>query len=317
MDRLKYPPIYNYQLNVMLQNTYPETESTYLSIIVCTRNRAKELRTCLPALIQEAKTFDDVEIVMVDNGSNDDTAAVVSKLAEKERCPVVYVYEPVAGLCVARNRGMKTAKGKVLVYIDDDAVPHKGWVGVIREIFQDQHVDSAGGRIIAKPQGGMPDWFPPGLVWVIGEYYKGDEQRRYNLPHDCPAGGNFAVRKQVSEALGGFDERLKLYNDEVDFFRRMSENGFNSVYFPKMVVDHCPYITRDNLLTKAFRMGQAQSVAAMLAETSLYGQLKRVLKHIFHSVYLGTSWLVTRRFDHAFNFWLNQGGIWGFLKRGI
>src|SRR5690348_12990589 len=91
-----------------------------LSVIICTRNRASEIAECLPGLAEQAKQFSDVEVLVVDNGSTDNTKETVQQLSDRFQFPFRYVFEPIAGLCQARNRGAAEAQAEVLAYIDDD-----------------------------------------------------------------------------------------------------------------------------------------------------------------------------------------------------
>ena len=102
--------------------------SPFLSIIICTRNRADELVNCLPELARQAKHFSDVEVVIVDNGSTDDTKAVVNQASAHHGFIFRYETEPTAGLSRARNRGCAVALGEVLAYVDDDVRIGPVWI---------------------------------------------------------------------------------------------------------------------------------------------------------------------------------------------
>jgi len=82
-----------------------------LSVIICTRNRANDLANCLHELSTQSSEFRDVEIIVVDNGSSDNTRQVVEGFMQSPLPPIKYTVEDKEGLCVARNRGRRAARG--------------------------------------------------------------------------------------------------------------------------------------------------------------------------------------------------------------
>ena len=93
-----------------------------VSVIVCTRNRVHAITACLDSIAVALSHVSPVtaEIVVVDNGSSDDTFAVVQKWAASCAFPVRVVVEPKTGVSAARNCAMRIAQGDLLVFTDDD-----------------------------------------------------------------------------------------------------------------------------------------------------------------------------------------------------
>lgn len=100
--------------------------SVEASILLCTRNRSGDLEKTLQSLTASVREQSiPLEIVVIDNGSTDDTGTVAaSKLGDLGRC----VLEPKAGLSNARNRALREAKGDVLVFLDDDVETNPSWL---------------------------------------------------------------------------------------------------------------------------------------------------------------------------------------------
>jgi glycosyltransferase involved in cell wall biosynthesis len=94
------------------------------SVVVCTRNRCALLQACLASL--DEQTLDRLEVVVVDNGSTDATPAKLDEWRRAAQYRVV-ANEPVAGLSRSRNRGLETARGDLVLFLDDDAVVPVGW----------------------------------------------------------------------------------------------------------------------------------------------------------------------------------------------
>ena len=101
----------------------------FVSVLICTYNRARLLRETLKAL-QALPTPPDcrIEIVIVDNNSTDNTAAVVAEAARGARIPIVYLREARQGKSFALNTGLAHARGDLLALTDDDVLPGAEWL---------------------------------------------------------------------------------------------------------------------------------------------------------------------------------------------
>ena len=114
-----------------------------ISVIIATRNRADSLRRLLPRLLEQSPGL-AWELVVVHNGSTDDTAEVLAGMAGKLRT----VVEPLPGKSRALNRAMAAARGELLVFTDDDVEPDRAWLDEIAAAARRHpEVDCFGGRI--------------------------------------------------------------------------------------------------------------------------------------------------------------------------
>lgn len=159
------------------------------SVVICTYNRAPVLPRAIHTVL--AQTFDDFELVVVDDGSTDRTGDLVTSIADRR---IRYERQENAGLGAARNTGVARASGKYVVFLDDDDVALPGWL-------EGLHAKSAGGECV---------------VVCCGEEVADDEGRvlKTNLPKplgpvfaDQPGlfvPGTFAVRPDAYQAAGGF-----------------------------------------------------------------------------------------------------------------
>jgi glycosyltransferase involved in cell wall biosynthesis len=126
-----------------------------LSVIIPTYNRSFLLASLLNSLSKLERVHWDWEVIVVDNGSTDNTAEVV----EQSKCfiNVKYVYEERPGLHQGRNRGAIEAKGKYIAYLDDDMLLNASWLSGV-QMFEDRNVDAVVGKIIPKWESEPPRW---------------------------------------------------------------------------------------------------------------------------------------------------------------
>src|SRR5947208_6862714 len=103
-----------------------------VSVCVCTFNRAERLGETLAALqAMDGPSACDVEILVVDNNSSDDTRAIVEDAAGRGPFRVEYVFEPRQGKSFALNTAMERARGDVIALTDDDVIPSRQWLARI------------------------------------------------------------------------------------------------------------------------------------------------------------------------------------------
>jgi len=139
----------------------PEQPVTRLSmsVVIATRNRAGMLEHALDSLCGQKRLPD--EVVVVDNGSADATAAVA--LSFQDRLNLKVVREERVGIPHARNTGIRAASGDIVAFIDDDCEAEPAWLGEMeRPFLEDPHVASAGGNLV--PIGGQPE--------VVARFYR-------------------------------------------------------------------------------------------------------------------------------------------------
>src|SRR5688572_20182007 len=109
--------------------------SCRISAVVCTYNRSDRMAAAVRSLLVQTLPSTDYEVLVVDNCSTDDTAAVVDRL--RQGAPNLrYEHEPTLGLNPARNRGWQAARAPHVAYLDDDAIADPGWLAAILEVFE-------------------------------------------------------------------------------------------------------------------------------------------------------------------------------------
>ncbi|HLP61751.1 MAG TPA: glycosyltransferase family 2 protein [Candidatus Deferrimicrobium sp.] len=247
-----------------------------LSVIIPTRNRKDLLEGTLRSLTVQTLSQDAFEVIVVDNGSTDNTAEVVERF-RGEIQHLRYFYENEPGLHVGRHLGLKKAGSGILVYADDDIEAFTSWLEGIKESFGDDRVGLAGGKCLPKFEAAPPPWLserwekaPAGnrCLGYLSILDFGDEAI-VNPP--AIFGCNYAIRKDVLMKVGGFhpdgmpESLLRFRGDGESWVNRaVSQMGLTSMYNPKASIYH--YIPRqrmtmDYFYKRAFAQGVSDSYA--------------------------------------------------------
>lgn len=221
-------------------------------MLICTLGRPMELRRCLQALVPQAEAA-GAQVIVVDNSADGDARSVVAEFPSVE-----YGSETRRGSSFARNAARRLASGTWIAYLDDDAVPRPDWLERVRRFVGSGGPDAAGGLVVTV--------LPPDTSRRVRSLYRGmddslDAGREPRLYRDdeSPGGGNCVVRAAVFDAVGGFDERISLYFDDVDFFARVRAAGHEVAYDPSIVIDHLPpkaRLTLRGLLERGYQYGR-------------------------------------------------------------
>jgi glycosyltransferase involved in cell wall biosynthesis len=224
-----------------------------ISVIICTRNRAPLLRKALDSVVRQASSPDEVEIVVVDNGSTDETREVVTAL--RGRTNARYVYEAQIGLCVARNTGWKAARGRVLAYFDDDAIACPGWLSAIKHAFENDQskIGVVGGRVSPLWEEARPAWLDDKIAGSLTIIDWGPRRKTIeDIRREWLVGANMALPKELLERVGGFHPFLDrvgknlLSSGDVFLQKQVMRLGYECVYIPEMAIEHLVPASRLN-----------------------------------------------------------------------
>jgi glycosyltransferase involved in cell wall biosynthesis len=194
-------------------------ESSTPSIIIPVLNNPQGLRRCIEALRGQGLAF---ELIVVDNGSTDETCAVAELHADRVLiCPKLTIG-------ALRNQGAQVAKGQNLDFTDSDQRPAEGWLASgLEALAREESAGMLGARYHA----------PEGSSWVAKTW---DLQRRYSdVPGDIGwlQGGNLFVKRAAFERVGGFRTDL-VASEDVDLSFRVRKAGFRVICDPKIINYH-------------------------------------------------------------------------------
>lgn len=247
-----------------------------ISVVICTRNRSRQLWYCLDALM--ASSDQNFEVVVVDNAPDDNSTEEVIKLFPKAR----YVREDRKGLDIARNTGAKNATFDIIAYTDDDVIVDKEWVRNIKTCFKDPLTMAATGLVIpvelkTKSQYVFEKhWgFNRGYLPIVFDHKYFMDNLAYGVPvWNIGAGANMAFRKEIFQLVGYFDERLDVgasgCSGDSEMWYRILAEGWNCNYFPNAVVYHHHRETKKDLHKQIFNYMRGQ-VSSLMVQYENYG----------------------------------------------
>lgn len=217
------------------------------SVIIATCNRARLLDDCLRHIARQRFEAGD-EVIVVDNGSSDETRTVIASHAWTFPVPLRGLEERQPGKSRAVARALSVARGDVLAFTDDDVNVAADWLDAARSAMADEAVALVGGPVAPRWQRRAPWW----LRLTANGYGKLAAPLAlldYG-PSSAPLGSrtalgaNLAVRREVMTQLGGFAPHLGklrgtlLSGEDHELCRRVQEAGLDARYCPSMRVSH-------------------------------------------------------------------------------
>lgn len=246
-----------------------------ISVILCTYNRHFYLRGVLDSLACSVlPDFVDWEVVVVDNGSNDQTPEVATEFAARSPGRFRYVLEAKKGKSNALNTGIRESRGDVLAFVDDDVTVEPDWLwNLVGGLNNDWCYAGASGRTLLGEPFSPPRWLalsgPYRLDFVATPLFDlGDQPRELDAP---PYGANMAYRKEMFQKYGVFRTDLgprpgsEIRNEDTEFGRRLIAAGERLRYEPTAVVYHpAPRnrVRKDYFLKWFYDFGRAQILEA-------------------------------------------------------
>jgi glucosyl-dolichyl phosphate glucuronosyltransferase len=223
------------------------TNSTRITVIICTYNRARGLAKALESVAaSELPTSVEWDVLVVDNNSSDQTRQVVEDFCHRYPSRFGYSFEPQQGLCNARNAGILKARGEILAFMDDDVTVEPTWLQNLTAPLHGGEWAGAGGRTLPSLTCSLPPWLaieePYNLGGALAALFDiGDKSVELDR---SPYGTNMAFRKSVFKKYGGFRSDLDrcadslLSNGDTEFGRRLMAAGERLRYEPSAVVYH-------------------------------------------------------------------------------
>lgn len=212
-----------------------------VSIIIPTFNGASRIGNCLDALLKQTAR-DNAEIIVVNDGSTDNTAEVVGRYPG-----IRLISQANAGPAAARNRGASEARGTILLFTDDDCVPTPEWLGAMLAVFEDPDVVGAKGIYRTRQKS------------LVARFVQIDYEDRYRLmaAHDSIDfidAYSAVFRRERFLEMAGYDTSFPVAcAEDIELSYRMSARGWKMKFIPNAIVYHTHPDTLSKYLKKKYK----------------------------------------------------------------
>ncbi len=235
-----------------------------VSIIILNWNKLEYLKQCIKS-IEENTDYPNYEVIIFDNGSTeagtkefissprtirksrwskflpDDNAVVRGSLNNKFNYKVI-MSPANLGFAKGNNEGARIADGELLLFLNNDTIAHKDWLGAMVSLIQQQGCGIVGSKLL----------YPDGTIQHIGVVFDYRGNRRHifkkypsDIPHameirECEAvtGACMLIPKELFEKVGGFDEKYIQGSEDIDLCLKARSLGFKVMFCPQSILTH-------------------------------------------------------------------------------
>ncbi len=228
-----------------------------VSVVIPVKDRAEELKRCLASLAQLNYPQALIQVIVVDDGSLDDSPLV----AQQFGALVVPSGGKGRGPAAARNVGAANARGEILAFIDSDCTASAEWLGELIPLFSDSKTAAVGGMVDGMCTTSAVDRYEA----VMSSLSLGSRERSgsggddtFYLP-SC----NMLVRRTTFLSVGGFDDAMHV-GEDVDLTWRLRDNGWTITYLPAGRVLHEHRSTIRSFMSRRFDYGTSEGTLQLL-----------------------------------------------------
>lgn len=210
-----------------------------LTIAICTRNRSKLLSLCLESLARSISDSFNPVIIVIDNGSTDETKQTCDKFKEPLRLSYYFLETP--GLSLARNLALENTTTEYIVYLDDDAQIDSVWAEAILKGIERYNPDLFGGPY-------RPFYLEEKRKWFKDQYGSAylNRQEKPLENDEYVSGGNMGWRTEILRKLGGFPANLgmiggKIGLGEETYIQELAKSKYpdlQTIFLTKMCMTH-------------------------------------------------------------------------------
>ena len=196
------------------------------SVIIPAYNAEKTLTSCLRSLADQSLHKGLYEVILVDDGSSDNTAGIAKGFDVK------YIFQTNQGPASARNNGVASAKGEFILFTDSDCVPDHRWIEEMVKPFQGTEVVAVKGAYKTKQK------------TLVAKFAQAEFEDRYDFLQksnsiDMIDTYSAAFKKDLFLNMGGFDSSFPVANNEdTELSYRLSDAGYHMVFNPHALVYH-------------------------------------------------------------------------------
>lgn len=228
-----------------------------VSVVIPVKDRAEELKRCLGSLSCLTYPREKLQIIVVDDGSSDNSAEVARQAGAR----VVSSGGTGRGPAAARNVGAAAARGEILAFIDSDCTASQEWLTELLPVFTDPEMAAVGGLVDGMCTESAVDRYEA----VMSSLSLGSRERSGNSGDDTfylPS-CNLLVRRTAFLDVGGFDDTMHV-GEDVDLTWRLRDEGWTIAYLPAGRVLHEHRSTLRSFMSRRFDYGTSEGMLQIL-----------------------------------------------------
>lgn len=217
-----------------------------VSVVIPAFQAERQIADCLRSVLDQSYPRERYEVIVVNNGSTDRTAAVAGKF------PMRIIDEPRPGVGYARGAGVENARGELVVFTDSDCIADRNWIAALVARFdREPDLGGVGGYLAClNPQ-------TPIQYYITERELLAQEIALDDRPYSAPfiITANALLPRRLIEEAGGFDPKCGVAGEDADLCWRMAEKGRRFVFAPDAVVHHAHRSTVKAFCKWMFRYG--------------------------------------------------------------
>ncbi len=246
-----------------------------VSVVIPTYNASKTIDDCLTSILKQG--FSDYEVIVVDDGSTDDT------LRKVEKYPVKLAKSPHQGAPGARNAGFEASKGNIVIFLDSDCIVGRDLIANLIRPLKDPEIG------VTQPwwDNINKDKLVPSLIFKVYEYLVPKVKYPDYFVSYC-----FAIRRKLFEAVGKFNPATRMGADDIELAERIVKAGYKIYLMKQMKEVRVKHLFRQSLpahIKRHFRIARDQFVYVSESKKLIYNQRVNAVEYarfILHGLML-------------------------------
>jgi len=215
-----------------------------VSIIIANFNGENYLSTCLNSVLRSS--YKNYELILVDDGSTDKSIEIIEGFLKKDKRIKLLRNAQNLGAAASRNKAIRVARGKYIVFLDNDTEVTRNWLSKIIEPlnknsqiggvqsllldFTNRDLIQTGGGLLIPHTG----WLAPLYQWTKYRQMKD----KITSKEIIAVSASLAVRKEIIDSISGFDEKEAIFTEDLDFCWRIWISGYKIILFPDSIAYH-------------------------------------------------------------------------------
>jgi len=217
----------------------------FVSVVIPTYNRSTKLSLCLISLFNQTYPKDMYEIIIINDGSIDNTEDILKKFEMQALCGFKWFTQENQGIAIATNSAISRSKGDIICFTGDDCIAEIDWISNLVNGFNDENIGAVGGKVISYQSNTLIQQFIEDSRILNQETF---------FKRNTLITGSAAYRRKVLVQIGGLDNHLNACID-LDLSIKTQLLGYKLQYVPDAVVHHDHPATVKGLFSQQYRNG--------------------------------------------------------------